>query len=102
MTRDLRILAEAEAELGDAAEWYEARREGLGSQLLATVDEALCQIRDSPEAFPIWKHGFPYRKLALRRFPFLIFYILSETTIDITAIAHAKRDAGYWVGRRRT
>jgi toxin ParE1/3/4 len=102
VTRSLWILAEAEAELTAAAEWYETRRKGLGLELMATVDAALGHILDSPASCPLWKPGFPYRKLALRRFPFVIFYMLSETAIEITAIAHAKRDAGYWVTRKRT
>ena len=36
--RVLRVPPEAEEELAEAAEWYEAKRPGLGIELVAIVD----------------------------------------------------------------
>lgn len=45
MTRPLIVLPEAEEELLEAMRWYEARRAGLGLELLGTVEHALVRIR---------------------------------------------------------
>jgi hypothetical protein len=65
----LRLLPEAEAELADAARWYEARRGGLGAELVVEVDRALEVIREAPRAAPLWKEPAPYRRVVLARFP---------------------------------
>jgi hypothetical protein len=39
------------------------------------------------------------RKFVLRRFPFLIIYRDLPSTIQIVAVAHGRRRAGYWKGR---
>lgn len=47
-----RIVAAAEAEMRQAAEWYDSQRTGLGSEFLLAVDEAIQQIGLAPERFP--------------------------------------------------
>ena len=46
--KTLRVLPEAEEELAEAAEWYEAKRTGLGVELVALVDRAFDEIQDAP------------------------------------------------------
>jgi len=95
----LRVLPEAEAELAAAVEWYEDRRVGLGVDLVALIDQALERITESPDTFPVWKSGYPYRKLVLRRFPYIVFFTVDNVEITIVAFAHGKRRPGYWIDR---
>ncbi len=44
----LRIGEEAEAELAEAARWYESHRSGLGIDFLEAVDEAVIRIAEMP------------------------------------------------------
>lgn len=44
---------EAEEEVGDAAEWYEARHVGLGVRFVVAVDAALDRIADNSSASEI-------------------------------------------------
>jgi hypothetical protein len=37
--------------------------------------------------------------LVLRRFPFVVFYSIDGASIDVYAVAHAKRRPGYWLDR---
>lgn len=99
MNRRLRVLPEAEAELAAAAEWYEERRPGLGAELIASIDSALEQIREAPHSYPVWHAGYPYRKLVVRRFPYVVFFDLSDADLVVVALAHAKRKPGYWLDR---
>ncbi|MEK7270211.1 MAG: type II toxin-antitoxin system RelE/ParE family toxin [Planctomycetota bacterium] len=99
MTERLHVLPEAEAEALATAEWYEIRRPGLGVEFMLEADEAIERIRRSPEAYPLWRRGHPYRKLAMRRFPFIVFFHLPGGTAEVVAFAHAKRKPGYWLSR---
>jgi len=99
VSRHLRVLPEAEAELVAAAEWYEQRRAGLGAELIAAIDSALDQILDAPLACPVWRTDQPYRKLVVRRFPYVVFFVVSEGDVEVVAFAHAKRKPGYWIDR---
>ena len=63
------------------------------------VQVAFNTILDAPETCQIWRKGHPYRRYVLRRFPFVLFFVIEGTTIRIVAVAHAKRGPGYWLGR---
>lgn len=101
MKRTLRVLPEAEAELRSAAIWYEEKRPGLGIEFIAVVDRAFESILESPEACPVWRTDRPYRKHFLRRFPYVVFLGIDAATVEIIAVAHAKRRPGYWLDRLR-
>jgi hypothetical protein len=64
--KTLRALPEAEEELAEAAEWYEAKRTGLGVELIAIVDYAFEEILDAPPLYALWRADGPYRRLGLR------------------------------------
>ena len=98
MTR-LRVAPEAEEELAAAVDWYEARRVGLGAELVADVDRALEAILEAPVSHPLWQSDRPYRRLVLQRFPFVIFFQHEDEDVVIVAIAHARRRPGYWTRR---
>lgn len=96
MTRVLRVRPEAEEELLAAAEWYEARKPGLGAELVAAVDEAVEQIVELPLASPVWRPELPFRFQPVRRFPYVVFFVADHTVIEVVAVAHGKRWPGYW------
>jgi plasmid stabilization system protein ParE len=98
VTRVLRVRPEAEEELLAAAEWYEARKPGLGAELVAAVDEALERIAETPLASPMWREGIPHRSHPVRRFPYVVFFVVDDSAVEVVA-AHAKRRPGYWRGR---
>jgi toxin ParE1/3/4 len=99
----LRIEAEAEAELRDAASWYESRRTGLGLEMLAEVDEGIERIRRTPFQFARLETNpdeQTVRRLLLRRFPFQLIYEVAKEEIQLLAVAHTRRRPGYWKHRR--
>lgn len=100
MKRTLRVLPDAEAELQAAAMWYEEKRRGLGIEFVAVVDRAFQSVFENPEACPVWRPAAPYRKHLLKRFPYVVFFRVDAATVEIVAVAHAKRRPGYWLARR--
>ena len=59
---------DADAELTEAARYYESREPGLGSDLLGEVERAIDQILTNPEASQ--KIGRRVRRKPLWRFPY--------------------------------
>ena len=97
-----RYHREAREELTAAAEWYEARRSGLGQDFVAEVTRSVALIRQHPEAWPEWqgiKTRVPVRKFVLQRFPFALPYLVHEDAIIVLGVAHGRRRPGYWRAR---
>jgi plasmid stabilization system protein ParE len=89
----------ADAELRAAIRWYEEQESELGARFEVAVYEALAQIGASPRAWKPWPENRAVRIFSLRRFPFHLPYVLEGARIIVLAIAHAKREPGYWRDR---
>ena len=86
----------ARDELLAAAFWYDEQREGLGSVLLAVVDEALGRIEVAPQSFPRDTFDARARRTTLDRFPYAVIFLVHDEEVRVVAFAHAKRLPGYW------
>jgi plasmid stabilization system protein ParE len=89
---------EAEAEIHEAARYYEDRSPGLGSDLLGEVERALTLISRNPEACQ--RVGRRVRRRSLWRFPYNLIYAVYPDRIRILAVAHQKRRPFYWRKRQ--
>jgi toxin ParE1/3/4 len=95
---ELILAPEAEAEIAEARDWYDARRLGLGAEFLAEVHVALAVIEENPLQYQIsWQH---FRSVGLDRFPYNLIYSVSSGAIRVVACVHGKRDPKVW--RERT
>jgi toxin ParE1/3/4 len=88
---------EAEAELIEAAQFYERKVASLGAQFLAAVDQAAQLILRAPARWRIVERDI--RRYPLPRFPFAIYYRVLPDRIRILAFKHHARHPDYW--RRR-
>ena len=97
--RRYRFHPSAAEEAEAAARYYDDKTIGLGTEFLADLEDCILTAREFPEI------GAPYdfttRKLLLRRFPFILIYTDHETAIEILAVAHERREPGYWRSRVR-
>nr|MDO8109796.1 type II toxin-antitoxin system RelE/ParE family toxin [Candidatus Sigynarchaeota archaeon] len=91
------ILQDAEKEMTEAVQFYEAQAKGLGVEFLSEVERAIQSIRETPETWPILEGDL--RRRLLRRFPFGILYRIEADKILIIAVAHLRRKPGYWKER---
>lgn len=97
MNRDLIIRPEAEADIAQAFDWYEARVEGLGSEFLLVLDAAFHSIVRSPDSYPeIYKQ---VRRALTRRFPFAIFFLVEKGKVVVLSVFHVKRNPRVWKKR---
>lgn len=98
--KPVRYEEAADEELIDEAARYELRRDGLGTEFLGAVREAVRLIAQNPGAWQASEHGRDVRRFVMGRFPFAIVYTELGAEILILAVAHARREPGYWRSRR--
>lgn len=97
MTLRVDLRPEAEADIEEAAIWYEAQREGLGGEFLNEMLSIFETISENPNLFPI-VHRDTHRAL-IHRFPFGIYYRIEEESIVVVAIMHGSRHPRRWQKR---
>jgi toxin ParE1/3/4 len=104
LTLPIRISEEADAEMAEAARWYETHRAGLGGEFLDAVDTAVAGIAEIPRmGSPVpGVSDLAIHRRPVRRFPYHVVYMELPDRLQILAIAHDRRRPGYWVGRLRT
>jgi toxin ParE1/3/4 len=91
----------ATEEVAESEKFYDERNPELGEQFVDAVAEALERIGRRPRSFPIHKtiKGREYRKLVMKRFPFVIFFTEYEEYIWVPTVKHGSRDSDYWHDR---
>jgi len=97
MSYGIIIRPEAELDIQEAFEWYEAQTSGLGSEFVRAVDACLSNIGRNPLAYP--RIHQQARRTLLRRFPYGILYIFEQETIFVIACFHGKRAPKSWQDR---
>jgi plasmid stabilization system protein ParE len=90
---------EAEDEISGTVIWYEERGKGLGAEFLRTFEATLSAIEKNPLQYAIVDGEI--RRAVLRRFPYSIMYVVSESELLIIACFHARRDPQVWRERPR-
>ncbi len=88
------IHPDAEAEITEAAQYYEAHKPGLGSDFLGELERGLDQISTNPEAAQ--RIASRARRKPLWRFPYNLIYAVYPDRIRIVACAHQKKRPFYW------
>ena len=80
-----------------AREWYSARNAEAAEAFTAELDTAIQMIDEAPRRWP--RYLGETRRYLLRRFPFFVVFREANDRIEILAIAHARRQPGYWLRR---
>ena len=75
MTWSLELLPRAEKEMAQAADWYEARRDGLGKRFLDEVEAMFERIAAGPARFPRWVDDARYQRAVLSCFPYVVMFL---------------------------
>lgn len=91
------IQPEAETDLDNAYEYFEAHKAGLGFEFLASLTEVTELIEQAPEIYP-QVHG-EKRRAVLKKFKYNIIYKIKGQEVYILAIMHSSRNPGKWQDR---
>jgi plasmid stabilization system protein ParE len=89
-TYEIIVTAEAEKDLRDAIKWYTQQQKGLGNTFYKNINKAFTIIKNNPLAFE--NRYAEVRTFTMRKFPFLIHYIIFNNNIYIVNILHTAQD----------
>src|SRR5690606_35338860 len=99
MSMRIEVDEAAMAEFRDATGWYV---ENYGAwparRFVAEVRRVMAGVVENPRMWPEYEPGI--RRALLTKFPYSLFYEIDEDRIRVFAIAHQRREPGYWHGRR--
>lgn len=91
------LIPPADKELNEAIDYYNDQLAGLGEQLYTAFLDTVGYISQTPDAWR--KIGTNTRRINIKRFPYLILYVLDGQDILITCIAHQHRNPTYYMER---
>lgn len=92
------VLDEAETELNEAQDYYEAARPGLGDAFLDAFERAIARILRHPRAYPVVEDDV--RRCLLSGFPYALLYVPKGDVVHVLAVMPQNREPGYWRTRR--
>jgi len=93
----VRFHPDAEAEMLDAAKWYERQQANLGKRFLSTIQDSLNRIEFNPLLFPLLEGDV--RRCLAKSFPFAVLFRITPDVIAVMAVMHLRRDPDYWKAR---
>ena len=79
-----------EADIADIVGFYAQRDRALPAKFRARLSEEIDGVLLFPHAGMMLFEE--YRRVQLRRFPFMVVYLVSDHTIYVLAIVHVRRD----------
>jgi toxin ParE1/3/4 len=85
---------EAALEFEEAVRFYKERGRNLGKRLAREVRAAVRKIVATPERWRVLEQDV--RRCLVCVFPYSVLYTIETDFILIIAVAHAKRQPGYW------
>lgn len=93
----LTVRREAELDIDSTFEYFEMQRVGLGHDFFLCIEECLSKIERNPIHYRIIYKEL--RRIAVRRFPYRILYLVQNNSVIMTAVFHARKDPQIWESR---
>ena len=97
MRRRAQLTREAEGDLAQAFDYYEAQLSGLGQEFVDSVEHQLERILEIPAQYQVLHSDV--RRAVIRRFPYAILYLVEAEVVVVLAIEHQARDPDRWKQR---
>lgn len=95
--KTVKFHASAEAEMIEAAAYYEAQQPGLGRRFLVAVQNAVNRVAANPHLYPIV--DLDVRRCLTKTFPYGILFREHADGFVVMAVMHLHRDPDYWKNR---
>jgi toxin ParE1/3/4 len=91
---------DARIEALDAYDWYAERSLNAANAFQEELQKAGIAVQRSPA---LWaRYLFGTRRYLLKRFPFVLVYRVAANRIEVLAVAHGRRQPGYWKNRLKS
>lgn len=95
--RTVTFIDAAAQELREVVSFLGRQAPGRDDRFLIEVGDAVVRLSENPYLGPLIAPEV--RRLGLRRFPYNLVYEVHASDIYILAVAHQRRDPGYWHDR---
>ena len=86
-------------EYREAAIWYANREPAVAQQFVASIEDAIYRVVDSPTRWRVIDEDV--HRCITHLFPYAILYTIEYDFILIVAVMHFSREPGYWRKRIR-
>lgn len=90
MNYEVVLQAEAIIDIQTAFEWYEEQRSGLGHELIEEVEEAFERLSRHPQHYSAPNQN--YRKLRIKRFPYLVIFEIEDIKVIVIAVRRVSQE----------
>lgn len=90
----LHLTEEAKKDYQEAKKWYNEIDSELGEYFESIIEEALNRVIESPVQNQ--RVSGDTRKAVVNKFPFNLFYLISDETIVVTGILHQRKNPKHW------
>jgi toxin ParE1/3/4 len=97
MSLPIVLRPEAQADLLAARDWYNRHRADLGQEFAEAVEQLLARIEILPELYPAVLRNV--RRGKLRKFPYVVYYQVLASRVEVIAILHGSRNPQIWQDR---
>jgi len=97
MSFRLIISPAVKQEIAEAFAWYAERNSQAADNFREEVLAAFGLIAQHPERFPLW--GDVVRRFVMKHYPYAVYYSVGDQVVNILAVGHNRRRAGYWQKR---
>jgi plasmid stabilization system protein ParE len=91
MSMSIFYSEQAENDIQGALNFYRGESEALGSYFLTSIKHAEIVVSNNPEGFQV-RFFDRIRAYPLKKFPFLILYVLEKDSIYILAVFNTNQD----------
>lgn len=95
MAFNILISQEAQWDIEESYDFYEAAQQGLGERFEEDLNAAFVTIADNPKICQL-KYKRTVRILFAKSFPFGIHYIIDGKDVKVIAVFHTSRSPKSW------
>ena len=94
MTHELRFHRAASHDLANALDYYDQISSELATRFRNNANKKFDSIVEQPESFPLDVLQIRYAKI--KRFPYLIFFIVKPKYVLVLAVVHGASNPETW------
>jgi toxin ParE1/3/4 len=90
MSYQVVLQSEAIVDIQAAFDWYEQQRPGLGYELIEEIEDALERLSKHPQHYSA--PDKKYRKLRIKRFPYLVVFEIEDLNVIVIAVRRVSQE----------
>ena len=90
MNYQVALQSEAIVDIQTAFDWYEQQRTELGYEFIEEMEEALERLSKHPQHYSASNQK--YRKLRIKRFPYLIIFEIEDIKVIVIAVRRISQE----------